>query len=327
MNDSYDVGIIGSGCAGLSAAIYASRENYETLVIRGEEPGGQLTLTSEIANYPGFSDGISGPELIQEMEDQAAKFGTEFENGIVQSIEKRDGRFVASLKNGERRVLDSVIIASGSRARTLDIPGEDELMGYGVSTCATCDGAFYRGDDVAIVGGGDAAAEEAVFLTKFADTVHLIHRRNELRAESYLANKVKEKEDNEEINILWNTEVTEVEGSKDTGVHQIQLVSHPAGHPTRKESEEVENIVLDVDGVFLAIGHTPNTDFLETLSVSIENDGYIETATHETYETMTDTEGIFVAGDVADKRYQQAATAVGDGVRAAMDVAEHLNRQ
>jgi len=323
MNESYSVGVIGSGCAGLSAAIYTSRDDYETLVIRGDEPGGQLTLTSEVANYPGFAESITGPELIQEMEDQASKFGTEFEHGIVQNIEKEASKFVVSLKNKEY-AFDGVIIASGSSARTLGVPGEESLMGYGVSTCATCDGAFYRGDEVAIVGGGDAAAEEAVFLTKFADTVHLIHRRDELRAESYLTNEVMEKEGTGEINILWNTEVVGIEGSKEEGVSQLQIVTHPDGHPTRQDSDEVKDSVLDVDGFFIAIGHIPNTDFFESVPVSLDSDGYIETVTHGTYETMTDVEGLFVAGDVADKKYQQAATAVGDGVRAAMDIADYL---
>lgn len=322
----YDVIIIGSGVAGLSAAIYTGRQGNETLVLRGDEPGGQLTLTSEVANYPGFDDAIHGQSLISQMESQAKKFGSKIENGIVTDVTKVDNTFEVYLKNKSAVQSKSVIVASGASARTLGVEGEDSLMGYGVSTCATCDGAFYRGDEIAIVGGGDAASEEAVFLTKFAEKVHMIHRRDSLRAEQYWTEKVQEKVESGEIEIHWNTEVSKIHGEQDVGVDKITVQSHSDGHPLEKD-DAVES-TLSIEGLFIAIGHTPNTEFLTETTVSLDETGYILLPDSSTPpETATSVSGLFAAGDVTDDHYQQAATASGDGVKAALDVDDFLERQ
>lgn len=320
----HDVIIIGSGVAGLSAAIYAGRQDNSPLVIKGDEPGGQLTLTTEVANYPGFPEGLSGPELIGQMEEQAEQFGTETVNGIVESVSDDAGLFHITMKNGDSYIAPAVIVASGASARTLGIPGEDDLMGYGVSTCATCDGAFFRDEKMAVVGGGDAAAEEASFLTKFADKVYLIHRRDELRAEQYWKDTVQEHVNNGEIEILWNTEVTEVTGSPSEGVDTVKTVNHPDGRPTEKDDAEAGEI--DVEAVFLAIGHTPNTDFLEGTGVELDDAGYMQVQNGSGGgQTKTAVAGLFGAGDVFDSHYQQAATAAGSGVKAALDVDAYLS--
>lgn len=327
-NSDYPVIIIGSGIAGLSAAIYAGRGGNDPLIIRGDEPGGQLTLTSEVANYPGFPESVGGTELINKMEEQARNFGTEFERGIVEDIDD-DGRpFNVHLDDGSEYITDAVISASGASARTLGIPGEDELMGYGVSTCATCDGAFFRGEEMVVVGGGDAAFEEAVFLTKFAPKVYIVHRREGLRAEDYLQEQVQRKVDDGEIELVLNTELVEVDGDKENGVSEAKLVTHPEGYPSEKMDDEMtEHWSLDVGAVFMAIGHTPNTGYLEETEVELRDNGYINVdGGIGAYSTQTDAEGIFGAGDVVDHHYQQAATASGMGVKAAMDVNSYLER-
>jgi len=318
--------ITGTGIAALSAAIYAARSNNDPLLFEGDEPGGQLTLTTEVENYPGFSEGISGPELIQEMKDQAGRFGAEFEHGIVASIDDDVRPFRVELSNGDVYTADAVIVASGASARTLGIPGEDELMGQGVSTCATCDGAFFKGEDMVVVGGGDAAAEEASFLTKFADTVYLVHRRDELRAEDYWADRIQSQVEAGDIEVLWNTEAVEVHGSAEEGVTGATLVRHPDGHPTAKlDDEETEQFELDVGAFFVAIGHTPNTDFLADTDVELDDEGYLQTVGGKGGgQTRTDVEGIFGAGDVVDYHYQQAVTAAGMGSKAALDADDYL---
>lgn len=320
----HDVIIIGSGVAGLSAAVYAGRQDNRPLVIKGDEPGGQLTLTTEVANYPGFPEGLSGPELIAQMEEQAKKFGTETVNGIVDSVLETSDGFQITMTSGDEYTAPAVIVASGASARTLGIPGEDDLMGYGVSTCATCDGAFFRDEKLAVVGGGDAAAEEASFLTKFAEKVYLIHRRDELRAEQYWKDTVQEHVEAGDIEIVWNTEVTEVTGSPADGIDTVQTVHHPEGHPTEKDDAEAGE--LDVAAMFLAIGHTPNTDFLEATGVELDDAGYLEVENGSGGgQTATTVDGIFGAGDVFDAHYQQAATAAGSGVKAALDVDAYLS--
>jgi len=230
--------IAGSGIAGLSAAIYAGRSNNEPLVLEGTEPGGQLTLTTDVANYPGFPEGISGPELINDMRAQAERFGAEIDHGVVVDVtvegEGADRRFRVELRDGTVYTTDALIAASGASARTLDVPGEDELMGYGVSTCATCDGAFFRGEDMLVVGGGDAAMEEANFLTKFADTVYVAHRREEFRAEDYWVDRTMEKVEAGEIELLRNTELLEIHGSVEEGVSHVTLATNESGHPKEK---------------------------------------------------------------------------------------------
>jgi len=318
--------VAGSGIAGLSAAIYAGRSNNEPLVFEGDEPGGQLTLTTEVDNYPGFPEGISGPELVQNMKQQAQRFGAEIKNGIIESIEAEDRPFTVRLKNGDVYTADAIIAASGASARTLGIPGEDDLMGYGLSTCATCDGAFFRDEKIMVVGGGDAAMEEANFLTKFASTVYLVHRREEFRAEDYWIDRVMEKVDEGEIEIMRNTEVTELHGSKEEGVDHVSLVSHPEGHPTDKlDDPETEAFDFDVGAVFYAIGHTPNTGYLEGTGVELDEENYlIAQGGSGGNQTATDVPGIFGAGDVVDSHYQQAATAGGMGVKAALDADDYL---
>ncbi|RLM59229.1 thioredoxin reductase [Halobellus sp. Atlit-31R] len=319
--------VAGSGIAGLSAAIYAARSNNDPLVFEGDEPGGQLTLTTEVENYPGFPEGISGPELVQNMKQQAQRFGAEIKNGIVESVEEADdGPFTLRLKNGDVYTADAVISASGASARTLGIPGEDELMGYGLSTCATCDGAFFRDEKIMVIGGGDAAMEEANFLTKFASTVYLVHRREEFRAEDYWIDRVMEKADEGEIEIMRNTEVTELHGSREEGMDHVTLVRNPEGYPTDKlDDPETEEFDFDVGAVFYAIGHTPNTGYLEGTGVELDDDGYLKTQGGTGgNQTATGVSGIFGAGDVVDYHYQQAATAGGMGVKAALDADDYL---
>ncbi len=324
-NVDYPVVIIGSGIAGLSAAIYAARNGNNPLIIHGDEPGGQLTLTSEVANYPGFPETVGGTELIEKMKKQAKKFGTEFMHGIVDEI-YNDDVFKVSLTSGEVIKSNAIISASGASARTLGIPGEDELMGYGLSTCATCDGAFFRDEKMAVIGGGDAALEEAHYLTKFASKVYLIHRREEFRGNNHLQTEVEGKVESGEIEILRNTEAIKINGSKEKGIDSLDLVTNSQGYPTDKlNDKETEEWELDVNAVFFAIGHTPNTDYIENTNVKVDEEGYIKTRTDTVAETKTDVEGIFAAGDVVDYHYQQAATASGMGVKAALDVDAYLN--
>ena len=320
--------IAGTGIAGLTAAVYAARSNNEPLVIEGDEPGGQLTLTSEVDNYPGFPGGVGGPELINRMKEQAEKFGADLINGIVTSVDDSPRPFAVTMNNDDVYAADAFVAASGASARTLGVPGEDELMGYGVSTCATCDGAFFRGEEMLVVGGGDAAMEEAHFLTKFASKVYVAHRREQFRAEDYWIEKVQEKAADGEIEIMRNTELTEVHGSRENGVDRVTLVRHPDGHPKANLDEapdEVEQFEMDVGAVFLAIGHTPNTEYLEGTGVELDEAGYINTeGGKDGGQTRTDVEGIFGAGDVVDYHYQQAITAGGMGCKAAMDADVYL---
>jgi len=318
--------VAGSGIAGLTAALYAARSNNEPLVLEGDEPGGQLTLTTDVANYPGFPEGIDGTELVQRMKRQAKTFGAEVDHGIVADLDASDRPFRVELTNGDVYTADAVIAASGASARTLGIPGEDALMGYGVSTCATCDGAFFRGEDMLVVGGGDAAMEEADFLTKFADTVHVAHRREEFRAEEYWVDRVMEKADEGAIEILRNTELLEIHGSEAEGVDHVTLARNGAGYPSEKlDDPATERFDMDVGAVFLAIGHTPNTDYLKGSGVEMDEAGYIRTEGGAgSGQTETGVPGLFGAGDVVDYYYQQAVTAGGMGCKAAIDADEYL---
>ncbi|MFC5367633.1 NAD(P)/FAD-dependent oxidoreductase [Salinirubrum litoreum] len=325
--------VAGTGIAGLTAAIYAARSNNDPLVFEGDEPGGQLTLTTEVDNYPGFPEGISGPELITDMKSQAKRFGAETKNGVIASVDDATRPFRVELTNGDVYTADAVIAASGASARTLGIPGEDELMGYGLSTCATCDGAFFRGEDIVVIGGGDAAMEEANFLTKFADTVYLIHRREEFRAEDYWIDRVQEKVDAGEIEIMRNTEALELHGTPEDGVDHVTLARHPDGHPKEKLddpefADEVEVFDFDAGAVFYAIGHTPNTEYLQGTGVEMDDEGYLQTAGgFDGGQTATAVPGIFGAGDVVDYHYQQAITAGGMGCKAAIDADDYLESE
>jgi thioredoxin reductase (NADPH) len=318
--------IAGTGIAGLTAAIYAARSNNEPLVVEGDEPGGQLTLTTDVENYPGFPEGISGPDLINNMKEQAKKFGADTRNGIIADVDASSRPFRVELTDGDVYTADAVIAASGASARTLGVPGEDELMGYGLSTCATCDGAFFRDEDMLVVGGGDAAMEEANFLTKFADTVYIAHRRDEFRAEDVWIDRIMDKVEQGDVEILWNTELTEIHGSQADGVDHVTLVENPEGHPTAKlDDPDTTEYAKDVGAVFYAIGHTPNTEYLEGTGVEMDEEGYLKTVGgFGGGQTATGVEGIFGAGDVVDYHYQQAVTAAGMGCKAALDADDYL---
>ena len=301
--------IIGTGCAGWTSAIYASRANLEPLVISGTQPGGQLTTTTEVENFPGFPEGVMGPELMTRMQQQAEKFGTRVEYATITKVEKQpEGHFVltSDSKTYEAR---TVIVATGASPRHLGLPDEKKLIGHGLTSCATCDGAFYRDVPVAVIGGGDSAAEEATFLTRFASKVYLIHRRDELRASKVMADRVLA---NEKVEPVWNSTVTEYITDDDGEMTKIKLASTVDGDDSENE--------LDVKCVFVAIGHIPNTAFLEGSGIELDDDGYIV----QKKGTRTTVEGLFAAGDVQDHVYRQAITAAGDGCAAALDAERYL---
>ncbi|WP_435102610.1 NAD(P)/FAD-dependent oxidoreductase [Halarchaeum sp. P4] len=321
MGKVHDLVIVGSGIAGHSAAIYAARADLNPLVLTGPEPGGQLTLTTDVENFLGFPEGVGGAELAQRGREQAEQFGAEYRRGRVVEADLETRPFALELASNETVRTRALVVATGASARWVGAENEDELMGYGLSTCATCDGAFHREHDVLVVGGGDSAMEEATFLTKFADTVYVAHRRDELSASEIMRQRAF---DNDDVEFLWNTELLELQGSREEGITGAELVTHPEGYPREKleADESVERRVLDVQGVFYAIGHTPNTAFLEETTVPLDEDGYIETREGMTTETAV--EGVFAAGDVMDRKYQQAITAAGTGSMAALDAEEWL---
>ena len=301
-----DLAIIGSGPAGYTAGIYASRASLKPVLFEGLESGGQLMLTTDVENYPGFDSGIMGPDLMQIFKKQAERFGTEIKTETINSIKKIDGGF--SLESAkETYEFKSVIISSGASAKWLDVKGEKELQGHGVSACATCDGFFFKEKEVIVVGGGDSAMEEALFLTKFATKVYIVHRRDSFRASKIMQDRVL---GNDKIEVLWNKEVTEIHGSE--SVEAVSLADTKDG-----SSSEV-----NIDGVVMAIGHTPNVDFLDGL-VELDEKGYVKTGF--TTETSTSVPGVFAAGDVADSIYRQAVTAAGTGCQAAIDAERWLD--
>ena len=300
----YNVVIIGSGCAGLTAAIYAARANLTPLVIDGHEPGGQLSLTTHVENFPGFPDGIMGPELIENMRKQAAKFGTEFKAGVLTDVDltQRPFKIVAGSETYEAKAL---IIAAGASARLIGLPNERELIGHGVSTCATCDGYFFRGRPIGVVGGGDSAMGEANFLSRYASKVHLIHRRNEFRASKIMIDRARA---NEKIEFVTPAVVDEIV-AKDGSVEGVRL----------RNPESNETTEIAVHGLFVAIGHDPNTKVLKG-KLEMDANGYL-IAKHG---SLTKIPGVFIAGDVQDHRYRQAITAAGSGCMAAMDAEKFL---
>ena len=301
-----DLAIIGSGPAGYTAGIYASRASLKPVLFEGLESGGQLMLTTDVENYPGFDSGIMGPDLMQIFKKQAERFGTEIKTETINSIKKIDGGF--SLESAkETYEFKSVIISSGASAKWLDIKGEKELQGHGVSACATCDGFFFKEKEVIVVGGGDSAMEEALFLTKFATKVYIVHRRDSFRASKIMQDRVL---DNDKIEVLWNKEVTEIHGSE--SVESVSL----------SDTKDGSSSEVNIDGVFMAIGHTPNVDFLDGL-VELDEKGYVKTGF--TTETSTSVPGVFAAGDVADSIYRQAVTAAGTGCQAAIDAERWLD--
>jgi thioredoxin reductase (NADPH) len=299
--------IIGTGCAGYTAAIYTGRANLTPLMLTGTQPGGQLTTTTEVENFPGFPEGIMGPELMMNMQKQAEKFGARIEYANVESVEKRaDGSFLVKTSSGEHES-HTVIIATGAAPRHLGLPNEKSLIGRGLTSCATCDGAFYRDVPVAVIGGGDSAAEEATFLTRFASKVYLIHRRDELRASKIMADRALA---NPKIEPVWNSTVTEYLTDEAGEVRAVTLKNLVTG-------EENE---LELKCVFVAIGHVPNSAFLGDLVDKDENGYIIQTPGR----TATKTEGLFAAGDVSDHYYRQAITAAGQGCAAALEAERYL---
>ena len=300
-----DVAIIGSGPAGYTAGIYAGRANLQPILFEGLESGGQLMLTTDVENYPGFVDGIMGPELMQVFKGQAERFGTTIKTEIIDSIENIDGGFKLKSSKGEYE-FKTVIIASGASARWLGVDGEKELQGYGVSACATCDGFFFKEKEVAVVGGGDSAMEEALFLTKFAKKVYIIHRRDQFRASQIMQDRVL---NHEKIEVVWNSTVEKING--EGAVSSILI----------KDTIDSSEKELNLDGVFVAIGHDPNVGFLDGF-IELDDKGYIKTGF--TTETSTSVPGVFAAGDVADSIYRQAITAAGTGCQAAIDAERWL---
>lgn len=301
--ESRHVIILGTGPAGYTAALYTARANLNPLVIAGNEPGGQLTLTTEVENFPGFPEGIMGPELMDNMRAQAEKFGAEFKTGLATSVDLSQRPFKVVVDAETEYQADTLIIATGATARLIGLANEKRLIGAGVSTCATCDGWFFRGKKIAVVGGGDSAMEEAIFLTKFASEVNLIHRRAELRASKVMQDRARANP-----KIKWHLNQVPIDVLGENKVNGIRLQDAASG----AESE------LELDGIFIAIGHRPNTDFLAG-QLKLDEDGYIVTR-----GTRTSVEGVFAAGDVQDRRYRQAVTAAGSGCAAALDAEKWL---
>ena len=305
----HKVVILGSGPSGLTASIYTARANLSPLLIHGPLPGGQLTTTTEVENYPGFVDGIMGPDLMDRMEKQALRFGTTVLSEMVNEVDLSRRPF--TLKTDQHTVsCDCLIISTGAESRPLGIPAEKELMGYGVSTCATCDGAFSRGKIIAVVGGGDSACEEALFLTRFGKKVYLIHRRDELRASKIMRERVL---NHEKIEMRWNKGVIGIEGDRLNGVSSMTL----------KDLKDGSEEKLEIQSLFVAIGHLPNSKLFEG-TLDLDPAGYIVTAPDS---TATKIPGVFACGDVRDHVYQQAITAAGSGCMAAIEAERWLESQ
>lgn len=323
----FDVAIIGSGPAGLTAAIYTSRANLKTVVIGGVKWGGQLMLTTTVENYPGFPEGIQGPELMEKMKSQAERFGAKIVLEDATKVEKSSELGVQSSENGsstpDYRLLTpnfsysahAVIVATGADTTWLGLPNEQRLIGHGVSSCAPCDAFFFKGKKVAVVGGGDAAMEEALVLTKFASEVTIVHRRDAFRASKIMQDRVL---NNPKIKILWNIEVVDILG--ENGVEGLILRS--------TTNSQLPTTNFPIDGLFVAIGHTPNTEIFKDL-IELDEKGYVKKTTleeHKEYPSMTNVEGVFVSGDVHDYKYKQAVTAAGFGCQAALDVERWLEK-
>ena len=300
--------IIGSGAAGYTAAIYAARANLEPMLVRGIQPGGQLTITTDVENYPGFAEVIQGPWLMEQMYAQALHVGTEMIEDTIINVDLSKRPFVAVGDSGNTYTGDTLVIATGASARWLGLESEQAFMGFGVSACATCDGFFYRGKDVAVIGGGNTAVEEALYLTNFASKVYLVHRRDELRAEKIMQERLFK---NEKIEMVWNHTLDEVLGDQNPpGVTTARL--------KRSQTGEIKD--LAVDGVFIAIGHDPNTK-LFVGQLDMFEDNYIKTVPGT---TQTSVAGVFAAGDVQDRIYRQAVTAAGTGCMAALEAERFL---
>lgn len=299
-----DVIILGSGCAGSTAAIYTARANLAPLVLEGHEPGGQLSLTTGVENFPGFPDGVQGPDLVEMMKRQAQRFGAEYRMEVATAVDLGRRPFVVKTAEG-RYEAEALIVATGASAKMLGLPSEKPLLGRGVSTCATCDGAFFREKEVLVVGGGDTALEEALFLTRFASKVVVVHRRDQLRASRIMADRARK---NEKIEFLWNSVVTEIHDPAKQQVTSVRIRDTVHGKESTRK----------VDGIFVAIGHEPNTKIFEG-QLEMEK-GYLRVRDG----SKTSVEGVFAAGDVHDFVYRQAITAAGCGCRAAIDAERWL---
>jgi thioredoxin reductase (NADPH) len=307
INQKEKVIIIGSGAAGLSAAIYAARANLEPLVIEGVQPGGQLTITTDVENYPGYADVVQGPWMMEQMRLQAKKVGARIISDIVTSVGFNKNKKIINLDSNKVFESQTVIVATGAQAKWLGLKSESDFNGKGVSACATCDGFFYKNKEVAVIGGGNTAVEEALYLSNICSKVTLIHRRNELRAEKILQKRLFERNN---ISIIWNNIVSEIKGNE-SGVNSIQLTS--------VDSDRTE--IVNVEGVFVAIGHSPSTKPFEGV-LEMDNEGYIIAQNPGT--TFTNVDGVFAAGDCVDKIYRQAVTAAGMGCMAALDAEKWL---
>lgn len=306
LNGKYKVVIMGSGPAGLTAALYTARANLEPVIFEGLEAGGQLTLTTDVENYPGFPDGIMGPDLMNSMRQQALKFGAKSVMAEITSVDFSTRPF--KITTGDTVLeTDTFIISSGASARMLGLESEKLLLGYGVSTCATCDGFFFKDKELLVVGGGDSAVEEAIFLTKFASKVSIVHRRDKLRASKIIQDRAFK---NEKLGFIWDSEVEEILGSKESGVTGAKLKNTKTGEVTVKEAQ----------GLFVAIGHNPNTELFKG-QLDMNEVGYIIT---KSGSTETSVPGVFAAGDVQDQIYRQAVTAAGSGCMSAMDAEKFL---
>lgn len=309
MKEIEKVLIIGSGPAGYTAAIYAARSGLKPLLISGLEPGGQLMITTEVENFPGFENPVQGPWLMEQMKNQALSFGTKIHNDRVVKVEFNNYPFQVITEKNSQISSYSVIISTGAKAKWLDIPGEENFMGFGISACATCDGFFFKNKDVAVIGGGNTAVEEALYLSNLCKKVTLIHRRDQLRAEKILQDRLIQKKN---VRILWNSVVNEFIGSEKPKTLEKLLIS------SEKKSAE-----LKVDGAFVAIGHSPSTEIFKN-SLDMDSEGYINT---ENKSTKTSIDGIFAAGDVTDKIYRQAVTAAGMGCMGALEAEEFLSKK
>tara|TARA_Y100000768_G_scaffold336043_1_gene277504 strand:+ start:221 stop:1153 length:933 start_codon:yes stop_codon:yes gene_type:complete len=301
-----DVLIIGSGPAGYTAAIYTSRAGLKTILYKGDQPGGQLTITSDVENYPGYPEGIMGPQMMVDFENQASRFGADIRSGMIKSVNFQDKNLQATAEDNTLINPKTIIISTGASAKWLNLESEQRLNGKGVSACAVCDGFFFKDQIVGVVGGGDTAAEEALYLSKLTSQVNLIVRRDEMRASTIMQNRVL---DNEKINIYWNSEVKEVLG--DDSVNGIDIVNN--------KTKEVSNIKLS--GLFIAIGHKPNTDIFKDF-LNMDESGYIKTIPGS---TKTNIKGVFATGDAQDHIYRQAVTAAGSGCMGALDAERFIS--
>ncbi len=301
--------IIGTGPAGLTAALYASRANLAPLILEGNQPGGQLTITTDVENYPGFPEGIMGPELVDKMREQAKRFGAivKFEEATQVVLDEKPFRVIS---DEATYTCDALIVSTGATAKLLGLESESHLMGYGVSACATCDGFFFKDKEVVVIGGGDSAMEEATYLTRFCSKVTVVHRREELRASKIMQDRALK---NEKIAWQWNQQLVEVLGSREKGVHGVKLQNTQTGEET----------TYPCQGLFLAIGHKPNTEVFEGL-LDMDDAGYLKV---DSPSTHTNVEGVFAAGDVMDPTYRQAVTAAGSGCQAAIDAERWLEAQ